>query len=88
MPTPWIRPLSSPRRISAAVVTGFALAALVHLLNLIVLFAANGSSAANLPLIHNFFFPMSLVLFVLLAVAAGLGALRRWWIALPTGRKS
>ena len=90
MPSPWIRPVSSLRRIAAALVVGFAIAAATHLASILSyyggFFAASQTNSGGAPSIvplSDYFLPLSLILFVLLAIAAALGAMRTWyWAAL------
>ncbi|MBC7591233.1 MAG: dimethylarginine dimethylaminohydrolase [Salinibacterium sp.] len=72
------RPLPLGRRIAAAVISGFTVAVLTHLVAVLVFFVANGAAAANIIPISDYFLPSSLVLFVLYFGAALLGA-NRWW---------
>ncbi len=79
------RPLPTTRRIAAALVAGFAVAAVTHLATVLLFFTVNGASSVNLPAISDYFTATSLVLFVLVAIAAVFGLLRRWPIALLVG---
>ena len=86
MPTvSWNRPLSSARRVAASLVTGFGIAAVVHLAILLVFFTVNGASSANIVPISDYFLPATLTLFVLASLAVVLGALRTWYFALLAG---
>lgn len=82
---PWTRPLSPGRRAAASLVTGFVVAVTTHVVTLVVFFTANGAASANLVPISDFFLPVSLALFVLVSIAAGLGAMRTWYVALGAG---
>lgn len=84
-PAAWTRPHSSFRRLAAAIIIGFVTAGVVHLANLAILFIANGSAVTNIGPLSNLFGFSFLVLFILLAVAVGLGALGRWWISALAG---
>jgi dimethylargininase len=77
----WTRPLSLGRRIAASLITGLGVAAVAHLATVLVFFASNGASAANIVPISNYFLPGSLALFVLAALASYLGANRFWFTA-------
>jgi dimethylargininase len=79
------RRLPIARRLLASLVVGIAVALTVHVANLLALFVANGSASANILPISNYFLPMSFVLFVLIALAAALGANRYWFTALAAG---
>ncbi len=82
---PWSRPLTIGRRLAAALVCGLAVAVIVHVSNLLVLFATNGSSAANIVPISDYFLASSLVLFVLVSIAVFVGACRNRFTALASG---
>jgi dimethylargininase len=82
---PWIRPLTPGRRAAASLVTGFVVAAVVHGVTLLVFFTANGASSDNIVPISDFFLPVSLALFVLMAVAAASGAMRTWYASALSG---
>jgi dimethylargininase len=82
---PSTRPLSLGRRAAASLVTGFVVAVATHVAVVLVFFTANGAASANIVPISDFFLPVSLVLFVLVAVAAALGAMRTWYAALGAG---
>jgi dimethylargininase len=84
-PAAWTRPLSSFRRLAAAIVIGFVAAGIVHLANVAILFIANGSAVTNIAPLSGLFGRSFLVLFILLALAVGLGVLSRWWIAALVG---
>jgi dimethylargininase len=77
----WTRPLSLGRRIAASLITGLGVAAVAHLATVLVFFASNGASAANIVPISNYFLPGSLALFVLASLASYLGANRFWIVA-------
>ena len=79
------RPLTLTRRLAAAVLSGFAVAALTHLATVFVFFVTNGAAAENLVAINDFFVVSTLVLFVLAVIAAFAGANRHWAIALAAG---
>lgn len=73
------------RRILAALLVGAGVAVAAHLANLLALFLANGSASANIAPISAYFLPVSLALFVVVAIAAVLGANRYWFTALLAG---
>jgi dimethylargininase len=77
----WTRPLSLGRRIAASLITGLGVAAVAHLATVLVFFASNGASAANIVPISNYFLPGSLALFVLASLASYLSANRFWFTA-------
>ncbi|MDJ0334235.1 dimethylarginine dimethylaminohydrolase [Salinibacterium sp. G-O1] len=79
------RPLPTGRKIAAAVISGFVVAAVTHLVSVLVFFVSNGAASANIVPISDYFVPSSLLLFVLYSVAAFLGANRMWPIALGAG---
>ena len=79
------RPLPAGRRIAAALLTGFVVAVVTHVAVVLAFFSVNGATAANIPAISDYFTETSLVLLVLVAVAALLGLLRRWAIAAVVG---
>lgn len=82
---PRTRPLTLGRRFGAALLAGFAIAAVTHLATLLLFFLANGSAGENLVPISDFFLPASLTLFVLAFIAALLGAARGWIVGLLAG---
>jgi dimethylargininase len=71
------------QRLTAALVSALAVAALTQVGTALLFHATNGALSAQLQSISDFFIPSSLVLFVLIAAAALLGAYRRWYITLP-----
>jgi len=79
------RPLPIARRVAAAAVAGIAVGVVTHLATLFVFFVTNGSAAENLAAINVFFLPSSIVLTVLAIIAALVGALRHWLLALGAG---
>ncbi|CAN5201479.1 hypothetical protein BH11ACT4_BH11ACT4_00990 [soil metagenome] len=81
----WIRPLTAGRRAAASLVTGFAVALATHVVTLVVFFTANGAASTNIVPISDFFLPVSLSLFILVSIAAALGAMRTWYWALLAG---
>ncbi|WP_309615022.1 dimethylargininase [Salinibacterium sp.] len=79
------RPLPLGRRLAAAVISGFVVATVTHLVTVLVFFVSNGATAANIIPISDYFLATSLVLFVLYSVAAFLGANRLWPVAFGAG---
>jgi dimethylargininase len=71
------------QRLTAALVSALAIAALTHAATALLFHATNGALSTQLQSISDFFIPSSLLLFVLAAAAALLGAYRRWYIMLP-----
>jgi dimethylargininase len=71
------------QRFSAALVSALAVAAITQGATTLFFHATNGALSAQLESISTFFALSSLILFVLLVVAALLGAYRRWFILLP-----
>ena len=78
-------PLSSSRRIVAALAAGASVALATLGVTTVVLFVSTGSTAEFLPQIVNLFFPPTLVLFVVASLAFTLGAARRRRILAPVG---
>jgi dimethylargininase len=78
-------PVTLARRAAAALISGFAVAAVTHIAIVVAYFIANGSAAANTVPISDYFLPASLVLFVLYSIAAFLWANRHWMIAFLVG---
>jgi len=79
------RPLPLGRRFAASLLAAFVVAVVTHVVVVLVFFSVNGATAANIPAISDYFTETSLVLLVLVAVAALLGLLRRWAIAAVVG---
>ena len=73
------------RRLTAAVISGFVVAALTHILTVLIFFISNGAAAANIVPISDYFVPASLLLFVLYTVASLLGANRIRPVAFAAG---
>jgi dimethylargininase len=71
------------QRLTAALVSALAVAAITQVATTLVFHATNGALSAQLQSISSFFAVSSLTLFVLLTIAALLGAYRRWFILLP-----
>jgi dimethylargininase len=71
------------QRLTAALVSALAVAALTQAATALLFHATNGALSAQLQSISDFFIPSSLLLFVLAAAAALLGAYRRWYIMVP-----
>jgi dimethylargininase len=82
---PYTPPLTLGRRFTASIVTGLSIAIASHLVTVFVFFVTNGSAATNISPISNFFLPSSVVVFLLSAIAASIGALRTWYWALAAG---
>jgi dimethylargininase len=70
-------------RLTAALVSALAVAAITQVATTLFFHATNGAVSAQLSSISSFFAVSSLILFVLVAVAAVLGLYRRWFITLP-----
>jgi dimethylargininase len=70
-------------RLTAALVSALAVAAITQASTTLFFHATNGALSAQLASISSFFAISSLLLFVLLAIAATLGLYRRWWVTLP-----
>lgn len=79
------RPLPLGRRSAAALLAGFAVAAVTHAVVVLVFFVVNGAVVDNLAAISDYFTATSLVLFLLVALGAVLGLLRRWPVAALVG---
>lgn len=79
------RPLPLGRRILAALLSAIVVAVLTHAVVVLVFFAVNGATAANLPAISGYFAPTGVVLFVLVWIAAVVGLLRRALVAVVVG---
>ena len=71
------------QRLTAALVSALAVAALTQAATALLFHATNGALSTQLQSISDFFIPSSLLLFVLMAAAALLGIYRRWFITLP-----
>jgi len=71
------------QRLTAALVSALAVAALTQAGTALLFHATNGALSTQLQSISDFFVPSSLLLFVLMAAAALLGVYRRWYITLP-----
>ncbi len=82
---PWSRPLTLGRRAAASLIAGLAVGAAVFIATFLVFFVVNKASSDVIQSIAQFFLPIALVLFVLISVAAALGALRSWYWALGAG---
>ena len=82
---PFTPPLSFWRRFAASIATGLAIALAAHLATVFLFFATNGSAATNLGPISNFFLPSTIVVFLVSAVAASVGALRTWYWSVVAG---
>ena len=78
-------PQPTGRRLTAAVISGFVVAALTHILTVLIFFISNGAAAANIVPISDYFVPASLLLFVLYTVASLLGANRIRPVAFAAG---
>lgn len=78
-PSPHISPL---RRVAAALACGLVVAALAHAATVLLFFVSAGADPLSLPSLNNFFRLSSLLVFVLLTLAAALEAFRRWYVAL------
>jgi dimethylargininase len=70
-------------RLTAALVSALAVAAITQAATTLFFHATNGAVSAQLASISSFFAISSLLLFVLVVVAAMLGLYRRWYITLP-----
>ncbi|PRY67632.1 dimethylargininase [Glaciihabitans tibetensis] len=70
-------------RLTAAMVSALAVAAITQVATTLFFHATNGAVSAQLESISSFFAISSLLLFVLVAIAAMLGLYRRWFITLP-----
>lgn len=82
---PWSRPLTLGRRAAASLITGLAIAAVVFVGAFLVFFVVNKASSDVIEGIGKFLLPIALVLFVLISVAAALGAMRAWYWAVAAG---
>ncbi|MCU1535587.1 MAG: dimethylarginine dimethylaminohydrolase [Glaciihabitans sp.] len=72
------------RRAAASVVTALAVTAIVHVATLLLfLTASQVANPVTVDVLNQFFFSSSLILFVLLLIAAFVGMYRRWFITLP-----
>lgn len=71
------------QRLTAALLSALAVAAITQVATTLFFHATNGALSAQLQSISSFFAVSSLTLFVLMTVAALLGAYRRWFILLP-----
>ena len=82
---PVSRTLTPARRVVAALAAAVAVAALTHVSTVLVFFVVNGSKPENIVPISNYFMPGTLVLALVVAIVASVGALRRWYFAVVTG---
>ncbi len=73
------------RRVVASLASGFAVAGATYLVTVLLFFAAEGAAAALLGELVLFFFWHAVVLFVLMSLAAYLGAYRNRYTALAAG---
>ena len=78
-------PLPLGRRVLAAVLSGLAIAAVAHAITVFVFYVTQSAGVETILPISNYFGIGSIALFVLATVAALLGALRRWYVALAAG---
>jgi dimethylargininase len=74
-----------PRPIIASVVAAVVVAAIAHLAAMLSFFVGNNPASSILLQISNFFVPSTLLVFVLVAIFALVGALRRWHTSLIAG---
>jgi dimethylargininase len=79
------RPLPLGRRLVVALLVGAVVAVTTHVVILVAFFVVNGAATANLPAISGYFTATSVVLFVLVFVAAALRLVRRWPVAALVG---
>ncbi|MEP6482054.1 MAG: dimethylargininase [Rhodoglobus sp.] len=79
------RPLSFGRRIAAALITGLGVAVIAHVVTVLIFFGLSGATSDKLTQISDFFLPVSLLLFVLVALGFAVGAARTWYSALIMG---
>src|SRR5690554_3661230 len=77
--------LSVLRRIAASLASALAVVIVGHLVTLLVFFLVNDTNPAVFEGVGVIFLPSTLLAFVLLAVAASLGAYRFWFTALAAG---
>lgn len=71
------------RRVAGSLAAAIVAAVVAHVATVLVFFAAGGADAASFSQLSDFFLPSSLLLFLLLAVIAGLDGFRRWYVAIP-----
>jgi len=73
------------KRILTALLTAFAVAAVVHVVTVLVFFISGQAAAGTLGRFNELFLPASAVAFVVFAVFAFFGTFHYWFSALPTG---
>ncbi len=71
------------RRIAGAVTASLASAVIAHLASVLVFFSASGADPSSLQQLSGYFLASSLILFLIIAIVAGLDGLRRWYVAVP-----
>src|SRR5690554_5706666 len=75
--------VSIARRILGALATGASVALLAHVTTVFVFFVSAGANPETFGSLAAFFQNGTLLLFVLVSLAASLEAFRRWYVALP-----
>src|SRR5690554_1158776 len=78
-------PISMLRRIAASLASAAAVVVVGHLVTVLVFFIVGGADPAVFQGVGDVFLPSSLLAFILLAVAASLGAYRFWYTAIAVG---
>ena len=78
-------PLTPVRRLSASLVTGAAVALVTHVVTVLIFFVVGSADPAALAGLTSVFLPSTLILFILIAVAASVGAFRSWPTTLGAG---
>ncbi|CAN5333504.1 hypothetical protein BH09ACT5_BH09ACT5_14060 [soil metagenome] len=78
-------PLPLGRRVLAAALAGLATAVVAHAITVFVFYVTQASGVETILPISNYFGVGTLALFVLATIAALLGGLRRWYVAVPVG---
>lgn len=85
-------PLALIRRIAGAVAAALAVALIAHVASVALIahiagaasiFSGQRSDPSIIPYLSDYFFPSTMILFLLLALVAGFDGFRRWYVASP-----
>lgn len=85
-------PLALIRRIAAAIGAALAVALIAHVASVALIahiagfsstFSGQRPNLGIIPVVSDYFFPSTLILFLLLALVAGFDGFRRWYVASP-----
>lgn len=78
-------PISALRRIAASLLSALTVVVVAHAVTALIFFVAQGSDPAIFQGVSDVFLPSSLLAFILVAVAASVGAYRFWFTATIAG---